>query len=152
MTRAASTRWLLAVALAVVVGLPLVGRWLRPRDTVRCALDGLKVEPLYQVNVVDHAGTSRAFCCVRCAERWLALRDGKPAAVYVTDEGSGQGIDASDAWFVWSTVPTNPITRNRVHVFRDRADAEEHARAFHGTLLSKDERPFRYERSSGGIP
>ena len=144
MSRARARLWLLGACAAVVVGLPLAGRWLRPRSVGRCALDGLKVEPLYQVRVVEAAGESRLFCCVRCADRWLATVDARPAAVYVTDEATGDEIDAAMAWFVKSAVVTNPVTRNRVHAFRDRADAEAHARDFHGDVLEKGDRRLRF--------
>ena len=143
MTRAKSWLLLLAAGAAVVVGLPLGARWLRPRDRGRCALDGLKIETLYQVRVKGRNGSSVQLCSIRCAERWLALQDLAPVAVSVTDEASGDEIDAATAWFVKSAVVTNPVTRNRVHAFRDKADAEAHARDFHGDLLKKGERPLR---------
>jgi hypothetical protein len=142
MTGGKSSLALLAAGVALVVGLPLAARWLRTRDSGRCALDGLKVEALYQVRVVDAGGASRRFCCVRCAERWLALGR-EAAAVYITDEATGDEVEAGSAWFVVSPVATNPITRNRVHAFRDRADAEAHARDFHGLVLSPADRPLR---------
>jgi hypothetical protein len=61
----------------------------------------------------------------------------------VTDETSGALISASEAWFVRSSVITNRVTRNRVHCFQSRADAERHAAAFAGEILSGNDRPFR---------
>jgi len=133
---------LLLGCLVVVVGLPLAGKWLRRQREPRCTLDGLPIEPLYEVRVVDSAGTVHRFCCVRCAASWLARRGERPSAIWVTDEGSGEEIDSQSAHFVQSPVVTNPITRNRVHVFRDRPDAEEHVRAFGGQLLTGAERPL----------
>jgi hypothetical protein len=91
---------------------------------------------------VDRAGGSHVFCCVRCAGRWLARQAERPAAAYVTDEASREEIDAASAFFVQSTVVTNPVTGNRTHVFRSPADAEEHARLYAGWLLTGEERPF----------
>jgi hypothetical protein len=133
---------LLLGCLLVVVGLPLAGKWLRRQRGPRCTLDGLAIEPLYEVRIVDSAGAAQRFCCIHCAVSWLARRGERPGAIYVTDEVSGEEIDARSAHFVQSAVVTNPITRNRVHVFRDRADAEEHVRAFGGQLLTGAERPF----------
>jgi hypothetical protein len=141
--RLTRSRCLLGLAgLLVVVGLPLAGTWARRHAGPRCDLDGLPIEPLYQVRVVDAAGAAHRFCCVHCARQWLARQKAPPAAVYVTDEAGGAAIDARSAYFVQSTVPTNAITGNRVHVFRDRAAAEAHARAFAGWVLTGAERPW----------
>jgi len=69
--------------------------------------------------------------------------DSKPRSVRVTDEASGKLIDAGDAHYVRSSVVTNPATGNRVHAFRNRADAEKHADIHGGTVLSESERPFQ---------
>jgi hypothetical protein len=134
--------WLLLAGLLVIVGLPLAGAWQRRNAAPRCDLNGLNIEPLYQVRVVDWEGASHRLCCVHCAQVWLKRQSDCPRAVFVTDEASGAEIDAQEACFVQSTVLTNPITRNRIHVFRDRAMAESHAHAFSGWLLTDAERPF----------
>jgi hypothetical protein len=140
------SRLLLFLAgLLVVVGLPLAGKWARRRAGPRCELNGLTIQLLYQVRIVDRAGASHRFCCVRCAARWLARQEDRPRAVYVTDEAGGAEVDSRSAIFVRSLVLTNPITGNRVHAFRDRADAEEHARAYGGEELTGVERPFSFE-------
>jgi hypothetical protein len=133
--------WVLAGVL-LVVGLPLAGKWARGPAAPRCDLDGLAIEPLYRVRVVDRAGAAHHFCCVGCAGRWRERQAEGPAAVYVTDEATGAEMDARSAVFVRSLVMTNPVTRNRIHVFRDPAAAEEHARAFAGTVLTGEERPL----------
>jgi hypothetical protein len=74
---------------------------------------------------------------------WLARQGARPREVYVTDEASGAEIDAASAYFVRSLVVTTPTTGNRVHAFRDRADAERHAEVAHGTLLNGTERPLQ---------
>lgn len=143
------SRWLLVLAsLLVVVGLPLAGKWARRHAEPRCDLDGLTIEPLYQVRVVDRAGRTHRFCCVHCAGLWLARQESGPEAVYVTDEVSGEAIDSRSAYFVESAVVTNPITGNRVHVFRERADAREHVRDHGGSELTGADRPFPGEPGS----
>ena len=92
--------------------------------------------------MTDRDGREFSFCCVHCTRLWLAQRDDPPAAVAVTDEATGEPVEARAAVFVRSTVATNPVTGNRVHAFRDRAAAEEHARVFGGWVLTGDERPF----------
>jgi hypothetical protein len=146
---AAKSRWLPPlVAVLVVVGLPLAGKWARLHRPPRCELDGLSIEPLYQVRVVDRARVSHRFCCVRCARRWLMREEQVPAEVYVTDEASREEIDARSAYFVQSPVATNPITGNRVHAFRDPSAADEHIRAFGGWALTGEDRPFLIEPDS----
>jgi hypothetical protein len=148
MTMTRSRALLLLAGLLVVVGLPLAGKWARRQGVPRCDLDGLELVPLYQVRVVDRAGGSHHFCCVRCARTWLARQGNPPRAVYVKDEAGGAEIDARSAHFVQSTVPTNPVTGNTVHAFRDRAAAEEHARAFAGWVLPEAEQPFPAENGA----
>jgi hypothetical protein len=121
--------------LAVAVGLPLLGRWARSDGAERCAEDGLPIAALYRVRVVDSAGQSRQFCCVGCAEKWRRQHENSARSIWVTDEASGDEIEASTAWFVRSAVTTNSVTRNRIHAFRDRQDAERHAAAFAGEIL-----------------
>jgi hypothetical protein len=128
--------------LLFVVGLALVGTWARRSGAGTCALDGQKLERRYQVRIVDDQGRSQSFCCLRCAELWLAARSGSLRTVYVTDEVSEQEIEAGQAWFVRSSVVTRPTTGNRVHAFRDRPDAERHAEHAHGILLLGADRPF----------
>jgi len=133
---------LVVLAGLVVVGLPLAGKWARRHDGPRCEMDGLKIEPLYRVRVVDGDGVAHSFCCVHCAGRWVARQPGRPRAVYVTDEAGGEEVEAGSAYFVQSAVVANPVTGNAVHAFRDQADAEAHARAFHGWLMTGADRPF----------
>jgi hypothetical protein len=142
MKSATSRPLLLLAGLLVVVGLPVAGKWLRRAREPRCTLEGLKIEPLYRVRVVDEGGGSHCFCCIHCAGLWLARRGVRPRAVYVIDETSGQEMDFRAASFVQSAVVTNPITGNCVHAFRDPAEAEEHLRTFGGSLLTGAERPF----------
>lgn len=143
MTR--SERNAVLVLAALVIAAPLAGRWLRRDESARCAWDGLPIQPLYRVRVVDAADRRREFCCVRCAAAWLT-EHGEAHTVYVTDETGGSEVDARAAYFVQSAVPTNPITRNSIHAFRQRSDAEAHAAAYGGRLLTADEQPF----DSGG--
>jgi hypothetical protein len=145
-------RWSLAgfVASVAMLSVELAGNGAFSSGDARCELDGLKIEPLYRVRVVDGAGVSHVFCGVRCARRWIDRQGDRPRAVYVTDEASGEEIEAAAAHFVQSGVSTNPITGNHVHAFRDRQRAEEHARAFRGLLLTGADRPFGKEEGGRG--
>jgi len=124
------------------MGLALVGSWARHGALGTCALDGAAIEPLYQVRVVDKEGHSHAFCCIRCAELWLAARDASPKTIFVTDEASGQEVNADEAFFVRSSVLTRATTQNRIHAFKHRADAERHATTALGMVLNGGDQPF----------
>lgn len=133
--------------LLLVVGVPLLGWWARRDAPPRCAHDGLAIEPRYRVSIVDEAGNTWEFCSIPCAVNWQKRSGAAVAAVRVTDEETGDALDAGAAWFVRSSVMTNSVTRNRIHAFRRRADAERHAEAFAGEILQGAERPL--QASSG---
>jgi hypothetical protein len=128
------------VYLGVLAVLPVAGHWLRRDDGPFCAHDGGKIDARYRVRVVDTAGRDHEFCCIKCAEAWLAHEE-SPRAVFVTDEVTGQEVEAPSAFFVRGTAATSRVTGNRVHAFRSERDAEEHAR-LGGRLLTGSERPF----------
>jgi hypothetical protein len=149
MTRARPRPLYLLLGLLLVVGVPLAGKWSRRAAAPRCALDGRTIEAAYRARVAGPDGDERLFCCAGCARQWVARHGHGLAAVYVTDEARGGEIDARSAHFVRSAVVTNPTTGDRTHAFASRADAEEHARAFGGWLMTGPERPFP-ERPEGG--
>ena len=138
----ASGWWIAAAGLLVVVGLPLVGKWVRRTPQERCTLDGARIDPLYRVRVVDNQDQDHPFCCIRCATLWLSRQKVKPRSVRVTDEATGREIDAAAAWFVRSSVVTMAHTENRIHAFARHADAARHAAAALGSVLPDSERPF----------
>jgi hypothetical protein len=129
------------LCLVAAAALPVAGHWIRGRSDDGCALDGAAIGPAFRVRVVDAAGHSRCFCCIRCAELWLTRQPSRPGAIYVTDETTGHEMEAAAAYFVRSRVVTNPGTGNRIHAFARRADAAKHA-AVGGTLLEGTDRPF----------
>jgi hypothetical protein len=98
--------------------------------------------PRYRVRIVDAAGDSHQFCCIRCAELWLNNHTAEARLVFVTDEVSAEEIEATAATYVRSLITTMPATGNRLHAFRDPADAGKHAAQWQGTILTPAERPF----------
>jgi hypothetical protein len=138
------TSWLpiWAVCLAIVVGLPLAGKWARSTPEKKCDLDGAKIDPVYRVRVVDGDGAEHAFCCIQCASHWLGHQRETPRWVVVTDEVSGKDVDAASAWYVRSLVVTVAHTGNRVHAFANHADAAKHMETGRGTVLEGPEKPF----------
>jgi hypothetical protein len=154
--------WLTALAgLVVVTGLVLLAHWARGPCT-GCELDGVTIDPLYRVEVIDSRGDAHGFCCPACARMWMARRPGPPRAITVTDEASGETLDAAAAVYVRSTVMTTPGTGNRIHAFRTRDDAEKHVERYGGRVLPDSENPLRVRRlgarfnperkCSGGAP
>lgn len=143
--------WLpLLAALIVVVGIPVAERLARQSADSGCAQDGTPIDPIYRVKVVNVAGRSHIFCCLSCAQLWLDREATPPQRVLVTDEASGEELDARQACYVRSTVVTTPSTQNRIHVFRHLSDAEKHAAEVGGTVLSGLDRPLSH--ASIGLP
>ena len=136
------------VAVSAVV-LPLAGTWSRRQKLPQCAFDGVAIVPIYRVEIVAANGERRRFCCIRCAEHWLANEPSRPIAIDVTDEVTGQALDASQAYYVRSSVVTNTVTGNRVHVFSEQHDADEHAAQFRGRLIEGEERPLQLDHTDG---
>jgi hypothetical protein len=136
----------IAMVCGGILGLPFVGTWLRHAPQDHCALDGAAIVPCYRVRIEDSAGRSYDFCCVHCAQMWLEGRSSPVRTIHVTDEATGAELDAEKAIFVRSLVVTTPTTGNRIHVFLERTDAEQHAEKCRGTILNGGERPF----ASGG--
>ncbi len=130
------------VYLLVLSVLPVAGHWARSGAARTCANDGGVIQLEYQVRIVDEHGNDVVFCCIHCAESWLKKQTTKPGAVWVTDETTGEEIDADLAHFVRSLVETNPVTHNRIHAFRSGSDAEKHARQYNGEVLAGADRPF----------
>jgi len=130
------------LGLAIIVGLPIAGSLARRNRKERCALDGVKIEAIYRVRIVEDQSQARSFCCIRCAEFWVERRDFPPQAVYVTDEVTRREIDSQLAYFVRSSVVASPATRNRIHVFQNLADALKHANTHKGRILTDSEKPF----------
>jgi len=135
-------RVLIGLACGALLALPFLGTWLRHAPSDHCALDGAAIVPCYGVRIEDAAGRRLDFCCIKCAEMWLERQSTPVRSIRVTDESTGVELDVEKAFFVRSLVVTMPTTGNRIHVFRDRADAEHHAEKCRGTILNGNERPF----------
>ena len=133
---------LLLAGLTLCAALALIGKWSRKDGEPRCTFDGLRIEPAYRVRIVDANGGSLYFCCVRCAAKWLDRQSSRPSAIYVTDEVASSEVESEQAVYVESAVITNWITGNHIHVFRSKAEADKHVRAYGGKVLPAAEHPF----------
>lgn len=125
----------LAAWFAFVCVLASFSRWeVRYAWASRCSLDGNRIKPIYQVDLVLEGGTIRSFCCVRCASDWPEV----PVGSYwqVRDEVTGKVIDATRARFVESNVVTVPSRQDTTHVFKVWADAKAHIEQYEGDWIA----------------
>lgn len=101
----------------------------------RCAFDGIAVDPIYEIEITRRNGAVKKFCCVFCAQEWYGRSKRDVARITVTDEISGEKIDASAAYYVESEIFTQRHTRCRTHVFGQRNEAQRHAEQYDGRLV-----------------
>ena len=134
--------WAAVAGLVPVSALPFVGQSMRADARPRCRWDGRVIDTLFRVRVHDTTGGDSGFCDVGCARSWVSRHPSSERTIHVTDEDSGEMLDAEHAFFVRSSIVTNPITGNRWHVFRDRDRADQHARESRGRLMLGADHPF----------
>ncbi len=138
------------VGLLVVAAIALLGGVLgkkKPKvvtgkgveTAVRCAWDGIRLKPIYQVDAYLDDGSTATFCSIYCATRWVEKNRDKVIYFTVVDEVTGQKFDSTLGYYVESDVVTVPEVKNRAHAFANREDALKHARQFNGKLI---ENPF----------
>lgn len=102
----------------------------------RCALDGSRINPLHEVVITCKDGSSIRLSCILSAQIWLKENGHKVSCIYVTDEVTGNKLEAEEAHYVLSEAITTPHTGNRIHVFDRKARAKLHAREFNGRLVA----------------
>lgn len=136
--------WSALLVGLLAAGLPFLGTYSRRQRLPNCALDGVAIVPTYAVEIEAAGKPTCRFCCIRCAQYWLAREREQQAglSITVTDEVSAQPIDAHDAVFVRSSVVTNAVTGNNIHAFAESLDARQHAAHFRGKVLAGEEKPF----------
>lgn len=105
-----------------------------------CSLDGSRIEPLYEVIIVDKDKSHRSFSCVVTARIWFSKNIEQISSILVTDESTGKKIKAEDAFYVVSEAVTTAYTGNKIHVFAQRSEATSHAKQFGGKLIGN---PFQ---------
>ncbi len=126
-------------------------------SSLRCALDGIRIDPLYQVTVIGRDEVSRSFSCILSAEIWLKENGEEISSIWVTDEESGEKIRAGLAYYVESDVITTPHTGNRIHVFAQEKAARLHASTFNGKWVKNpvrvpNKKPTQLVQYSAGSP
>jgi NitT/TauT family transport system substrate-binding protein len=137
------------VGLFVVAAIALLGGVLQKKKpkvltgegetAVRCAWDGTRLKPIYQVDAFLNHGSTATFCSIYCATRWFEKNRDKVIYFTVVDEVTGQKFDSTLGYYVESDVITVPEVKNRAHAFASKDDALKHARQFNGKLT---ENPF----------
>ena len=81
----------LVIWFGAMLSLALLGRWHSSASiTGRCQLDGTRVVPVYQVDLMRDNDVLASFCCLRCAQEWPDV----PADSYwqVRDEITGEPL------------------------------------------------------------
>ena len=131
--------WIIII-LVIIGTIAAAGGLIKGRMAARCDYDGMRIEPIYEVDFEFEDGSVKRFCSIVCSLMDLGDEKIRPKYVTVVDEVSGKKIDAALASFVESNVITVPHVKNRIHVFAEKADAERHARQYNGKLISN---PFR---------
>lgn len=105
----------------------------------RCAYDGTRINPIYQVGAYLADDQTLNFCSIYCATRWHEHNKDRVIYFTVIDEISGERLDSSLAHFVESAVVTVREVNNRIHAFFVKEEALKHARQFNGKPI---ENPF----------
>ncbi|KPK20148.1 MAG: hypothetical protein AMK69_23705 [Nitrospira bacterium SG8_3] len=109
-------------------------------SSTRCSLDGIGIDPLYEVTIIRKDETRYNFSCILSAQIWLTENAQLPLSVWVTDEVTGKKIRSELAYYVESDVVTTPHTRNRIHAFAGEKAAKLHACQYKGKFVKN---PFR---------
>lgn len=106
---------------------------------LRCAHDGTKINPMYEVDAYLVDKTTMRFCSIYCATRWHENNRNKIIYFTVSDEVTGNKFDSTLGHFVESDLVTIPEVNNRIHAFAVKEDALTHVKQFNGKLI---ENPF----------
>lgn len=131
--------WIL-VLFAILVTVTLIYALSRERRGARCDYDGTRIQPIYEIDVTLEDGSVKRFCSVVCARSYLKNKIANIKYVTVTDEVTGNKLDAFLAFYVESNIVTIPHVENNIHVFAKQEDARRHARQYNGKLIPN---PFK---------
>lgn len=112
------------------------------RKALRCDYDGTRIIPVYGIDIMLKDGENMNFCSVHCAWEWSRKNRSRIDSVMVTDEITGERLDASLAYYVESDVVTVRAVQNRTHVFKEKTDALAHAGQHNGNMIDN---PFNQQ-------
>ncbi len=111
------------------------------RSAQRCAYDGAKIDSLYEVQFLMKGGEVLRFCSIACALQALEQRKEGIGLIMVTDEVSGQKVDAEKTFFVESKVISVPHVKSNVHAFASEEASQRHQNQYQGKSISN---PFGF--------
>ena len=103
---------------------------------LRCSLDGILIDPLYEVTIIQKDNTLYNFSCILSARVWLIENSGRPSSIWVTDEATGKKIRAELAYYVESDVIT--LTGQQLNWLLDGYDVmrlQPHERLHYRSVL-----------------
>ncbi|MBI4686865.1 MAG: hypothetical protein HY756_03670 [Nitrospirae bacterium] len=123
------------IIILISVALSFLTVFYNKQNTPVCSYDGTRIEPIYEVDIKQKDGRLLRFCSVYCAKGWFKEKPGEVDSVIVTDEITGEKIDAAIAFFVESEVVAIEATQNRIHAFKNKEYAVNHARQYKGKII-----------------
>jgi hypothetical protein len=115
-------------------------------SSLKCSLDGVRIDPLYEVTIIQEGETSYSFSCILSAQIWLMEKSEPLSSIWVTDEMTGEKIKAELAYYVESDTITTPHTGNRIHVFAQEKAAKLHAQKYKGKFAKNPLRVWPQRR------
>ena len=121
------------IIAAIIAALGVISQ--HRHSPIRCCLDGSRIEPMHEVTIIQRDKSPSKLSCVLSARIWLRENSERVSSIWVTDEITGEKIEAEDAYYVVSEVITTPHTGNKIHVFGQKRAAKLHAREFNGKLI-----------------
>ncbi|MCJ7685795.1 MAG: hypothetical protein MUO68_16055, partial [Desulfobacteraceae bacterium] len=112
-------RLIIIICFMVFAGVALIGGILGKRGgkgqneetdqrLSRCANDGTKINPLYEVDAYLADKTTMRFCSIYCATRWYENNRDRVIYLTVSDEATGNKFDSTLGHFVESDLVTIP--------------------------------------------
>ena len=141
----------LGIGLFVLLFL-ILNRGGNHQKVFQCANDGLRINPLYEVQFSMKDSSVYRFCSIVCALQAFDRLKENIALALVTDEVSGQKVNAEKAFFIESRVVTVPHVKNRIHVFASEPEAVHHRDEYSGKHINNPFilfNPWREETIAG---
>ena len=132
--------WKLVLVVAIVsVGLGLFSSYRMYGHKVKsCELCGISINPTFEVSFHLKDGITRRYCCVNDALRAYRELVEKVEWVSVTEQETGEKLNADDAIFVENDIVTCAPCGTNIHIF----EAETHGGLFYEHRVTKYMKKF----------
>ncbi len=132
-------RVILLVAL-VSIGLGLFSSYyMYGHEVERCDLCGISINPTFEARLHLKDGTVKRYCCIHCAlEAYREFKD-RVEWVSVTDQETGEKLNANDVIYVENDVITCKPCGLKLHVFASelaglQSRAKKYMKVFGGRI------------------